>query len=154
MKEYKLSLFADYFQFYIQDEAATGDLSDSWNDEATARLLAIAQGVIGIGTVRNMDVPVILEVHDKKPQDDLDDWDYVVEASIEVMSGRLVIAGCTDYFPEAIRIEVLPSCYRVRVSYNGLNSISDDGLSGDDIYRIQLWSGLPTDVNILKQRLR
>jgi hypothetical protein len=31
MKSFDLSLFADYFQFYIQDEAATGDLSDAWN---------------------------------------------------------------------------------------------------------------------------
>lgn len=32
----KFKLFADYFQFYIQDEDADGNLSDSWNDEAVA----------------------------------------------------------------------------------------------------------------------
>ena len=27
---YHFDLFADYHQFYLQDEAAEGDLSDSW----------------------------------------------------------------------------------------------------------------------------
>ena len=42
MKSLELSLFADYFPFYIQDETATGDLSQAWNEQATERLLAIA----------------------------------------------------------------------------------------------------------------
>jgi hypothetical protein len=99
MKSIQLSLFADYFQFYIQDEVVTGDLSQSWNDDATARLLAIAPGTIGIGTVRNMDVPVVVEIHDHKPPEDSGEWDHVVEASVELTSGRVVIGGCTDYFP-------------------------------------------------------
>src|SRR5262245_38672877 len=65
IKSAELSLFADYFQFYIQDEAVVGDLSQSWGEEATSRLLAIAPGTIGIGTVRNMDVPVVIEIHDQ-----------------------------------------------------------------------------------------
>ena len=58
MKSFELSLFADYFQFYIQDEAVTGDLSKAWNEETTSRLLAMAPGTIGIGT----DVPVTVEI--------------------------------------------------------------------------------------------
>jgi len=69
MKSFKLSLFADYFQFYIQDETVTGDLSDAWNEEAVGRLLAIAPGTIGVGTVRNMDVPVVVEIHDHEPDE-------------------------------------------------------------------------------------
>jgi hypothetical protein len=61
MRSFALKLLADYHQFYIQDEAADGDLSDSWDDAATARLLAIAPGTIGIGTVRNAEVPVTIE---------------------------------------------------------------------------------------------
>ncbi len=30
MNSTRLNLFADYFQFYLQDESAEGDLSDSW----------------------------------------------------------------------------------------------------------------------------
>jgi hypothetical protein len=153
MKSFELTLFADYFQFYIQDEAANGDLSDAWNKETTERLLALAPGTVGIGTVRNMDVPVTVEILEHAPDDDSSEWDHVVEASLDVESGRIVIAGCTDYFPDAIRIEVSPGTYRVRASYGALDTLSEDGLSGDDRYRLQLWLATSTAVRILKQRL-
>src|SRR6516164_4581776 len=154
MKSFKLSLFADYFQFYIQDETVTGDLSDAWNEEAVDRLLAIAPGTIGIGTVLNMDVPVVVEIRDREPGDDSSEWDHVVEASLEVKSGRTVIAGCTDYFPDAMRIPVSRGTHRVRVSYGGLDTLSADGLEGDDHYRVQLWPAAPMiGVRILKPRV-
>ena len=152
MRSFELSLFADYFQFYIQDEGATGDLSDSWNEEAVARLLAVAPGTIGIGTVRNMNVPVVLEIHDQQPADDLAKWDHVVEAELNIPSGRIVVAGCTDYFPDAKRVEVSPGRYRAQISYGGLDTLSENGLSGEDRYRVQLWLGLPLPVRVLKQR--
>jgi hypothetical protein len=152
MKSLELSLFADYFQFYIQDEAATGDLSESWNEEATARLLAEAPGVIGIGTARNMDVPVAVEIHDQEPDDDSSAWDHVVEAQLNLASGRIVVAGCTDYFPDAKRVEVPVGSYRARVSYGALKTLSEDGLSGEDHYRVQLWLAPPMPVRVLKQR--
>jgi hypothetical protein len=151
-KSLELTLFADYFQFYIQDEAVTGDLSQSWNQEATDRLLAIAPGTIGIGTVRDMDVPVTIEIHDGEPGDDSSRWDHVTEASLVVVSERVVVAGCTDYFPDAARIEVTPGSYRARVSYGALNKLSADGLSGEDHYRVQLWLAPTTEVRVRKQR--
>jgi hypothetical protein len=154
MKSFELSLFADYFQFYIQDEAATGDLSQAWNDEATDRLLAVAPGTLGIGTARNMDVPVTVEIREDEPEDDSADWDHVVEASLDVESGQIVVAGCTDYFPDATRIEVAPGSYRVRTSYGALDTLSEDALSGDDRYRLQLWPATAITVRILKQRLK
>ena len=154
MKSFELVLFADYFQFYIQDEAATGDLSQAWNEEATDRLLALAPGTVGIGTVRNMDVPVTVDILEHAPEDDFSEWDHVVEAGLDVASGRIVIAGCTDYFPDAKRVEVPPGTYRVRASYGALDTLSEDGLSGDDRYRLQLWRATSTAVRILKQRLK
>ncbi|MBR1230960.1 hypothetical protein [Bradyrhizobium sp. AUGA SZCCT0182] len=154
MKSFELVLFADYFQFYIQDEAAKGDLSQAWNEEATDRLLALAPGTVGIGTVRNMDVPVTVDFLEHAPEDEFSEWDHVVEAGLDVTSGRIVIAGCTDYFPDAKRVEVPPGVYRVRVSYGALDTLSEDGLSGDDRYRLQLWPAASTAVHILKQRLK
>jgi len=154
MKSFELVLFADYFQFYIQDEAAKGDLSQAWNEEATDRLLALAPGTVGIGTVRNMDVPITVDILEHAPADDFSEWDHVVEAGLDVTSGRIVIAGCTDYFPDAKRVEVPPGAYRVRVSYGALDTVSEDGLSGDDRYRLQLWLAALSAVRILKQRLK
>jgi hypothetical protein len=152
VRSLKFSLFADYFQFYIQDEAVDGDLSASWSEEATERLLAIAPGVIGIGTARNMDVPVLLEIHDDEPAEDFFHWDHVVECGLNVTSGRLVIAGCTDYFPEAARVDLISGEYRARVSFGALDKLSEDRLDGEDNYRVQLWPGSAIAPRIIKQR--
>lgn len=149
----KLTIFADYFQFYIQDEQASGDLSNSWSPEAVERLLALAPGTVGVGTVRNMNVPVLLEFHETAPQLDAESWDQVNECSIALPSGRLVVAGCTDYFPDARRFDLPPGTYRVRISYGSLNDLSEDGLEGNDCYRLQLWPASPDELRIIKQRV-
>lgn len=145
-------LFADYFQFYLQDEKADGDLSDSWTQEAVDRLLAVAPGTIGVGTVRNMDVPVTVELCDAEPESDLEAWDQVTECAIDVPTGRIVIAGCTDYFPDAARIALPPGIYRARVSCGGLDTITPDGLDGEDCYRVQLWPAPPIEPTVIKMR--
>ncbi len=70
--KYKLNLFADYFQFYLQDEQSDGDLSQSWTEQALSNMLAVAPSVVGVSTVRNMDVPVELKVIDSQPNDNLE----------------------------------------------------------------------------------
>ncbi len=140
--EIKLELFADYFQFYIQDEEVDGDLSDSWTDEAVEILLATTAGTIGVGTVRNMDVPVTLKTYETQPEFLLDPENtigQINECDIEISSGKLVLAGCTDYFPEAERIVLEKGNYRARIYYGNLDKISEDGLDGDDFYEIHLW---------------
>jgi hypothetical protein len=150
-EKYRFDLLADYHQFYVQDELAEGNLGDSWTPEATERLLALAPGTIGVGTVRNMQVPVEIEVRNGAPDEQLDGWDQVNECSIQVDSGRIVVAGCTDFFPNAARIVVRPGSYRVRVYYGKLNSLSPDGLEGEDHYRMVLWQRRFGPPFVLKQ---
>lgn len=152
MRQHKLTLFADYFQFYLRDEAADGDLRDAWDEGAIARFLATTGGTIGIGTVRNRDVPVEVQIHDGPPDLDLSPWDHVNECTVDVSSGRLVVAGCTDYEPDAARIEVSPGVYRARILYGSLDSLSQDGLDGNDHYVVQLWPGGEGEILVLKQR--
>ena len=138
-QKYSFELFADYFQFYVQDETVSGDLSESWTPEAVDRLLAVAPGVIGVGTVRNMDVPVEIEILRGAPSETFESWDRVNECSLNLASGRAVVAGCTDFFPDAARIKLTPDTYRARIYYGNLESISADALEGNDHYRIALW---------------
>lgn len=145
-------MFADFHQFYLQDEWVDGDLSDAWDEHAEQRLLDVALGVVGIGTVRNMDVPVCVEILTAAPALDLDAFDHVVECAPEVGSGRIVVAGCTDYFPDAKRIEVPAGTYRLRASFAGLDTLSSDGLDGEDRYRIQRWQAPAIAPMVLKQR--
>lgn len=151
MQHYECTLLADYFQFYLQDEVADGDLSDSWTPEAVARMLAVAPGAVGVGTARNMRVPVSIEIHEREPLLDAGSWDHVAECSLVTRAGRVVIAGCSDYFPDAARVDVAPGTYCVRVSYGALKSVSEDGLDGLDHYTLQLWKAPPIEPRVLKQ---
>jgi len=138
--KYSLSIFADYFQFYLQDEEVTTEADNVWNDNTIKEQLAVAPGLTVIGTARNMDVPVEIEVRDDAvTEENLASWDKVKECSLEVPSGRIVVLGCGEYYPDATRIEVKPGCYRSRIYYGGLNTITDDGLEGEDHYKIVLW---------------
>jgi hypothetical protein len=154
--EIKLELLADYFQFYIQDEKVDGDLSDSWTTEAVELLLATTDGTIGVGTVRNMDVRVIIKTFEIEPPFSTDNENtigQINECDIEVSSGRIVIAGCTDYFPYAKRIELKNGIYRARIYYGNLDKLSEDGLDGDDFYEIHLWqTDKKQDLKIIKDR--
>jgi hypothetical protein len=149
-QKYSFELFADYFQFYLQDDAVIGDLSESWTPEAVDRLLAVAPGVIGVGTVRNMNVSVDVEVFQKAPDESLDAWDRVNECSVILASGRAVVAGCTDNFPDAARIAIPPGVYRARICYGNLASLNADGLEGGDHYRIALWPSVEGPVVQIK----
>jgi len=151
MQRFEYKIFADYYQFYLQDETAVGDLSESWTQEAVDRLLAVAPGTVGIGTVRNLNVPVVVEAS-SEPNDDTAEWDQVNECSFEVRSSCIVVAGCTDYFPDAARIEVKAGSYRARIYYGNLNSLSADGLEGNGHYRIVLWPSVVAPLRTLKQR--
>jgi hypothetical protein len=139
VSKYELELFVDYFQFYIQDDNPdVGDLSDAWTEEAVENLLAVSNGVVGIGTARNMDVLVEVFVQDTRPNLNESDFDKINTAVIECLTGKLVVAGCTDYFPDAKRIAVTPGTYNVTIGYKNLKDLSDDGLDGNDSYHIWL----------------
>jgi hypothetical protein len=149
IKSLALNLFADYFQFCLQDEDVDTDWSDAWTEEAVSRMLAVAPRAVAVGTARNMDVPVVVELHDAEPDRDFQAWERVAECALEVVSHSIVIMG-NEYFPEAPRMNVSAGLYRVRVAYAGLSSISEDGLTGDDRYRVQLWIGSACAPHVLK----
>ena len=147
MKRHEFRLFADYRQFYLQDEEADGDLSESWTEEATGRLLALAPGTIGVGTMEAVEVEVAVEVRETEPPVRLAEWDHVVECGIDVPTGQVVVAGCTDYFPEAARVTVEPGRYRARVCGSGFDAVE----AGGDSYLVQLWPGGGAEVRVLKR---
>jgi hypothetical protein len=154
MEQFDYKLFADYFQFYLQDESRPDDDPGRlWTPEAVERLLAVGPGILMVGTVRNMTVPVTIGIYEAEPDEDANGWDQVNECSLEVPSGRIVVAGCTDYFPDAARITVPPGSFRVRLSYGNLHALSENVLEGQDVYRVALWpEASPVPVRVIKQR--
>lgn len=140
IQEVNLELFTDYFQFYIQDEQAEGDPGEGWTDETVAMLLTTAAGIIWVGTIRNVNAPVSVKLLESEPFiAERDDIGQVNECDLEITSGKAVIAGCTDYFPDAQRLDLANGIYRARIYYGNLDKISEDGLDGEDYYEVHLW---------------
>lgn len=148
---HRLTLFADYFQLHVADDGPGGDLSEAWTAEASARGLAVADAAVGVSTARNVDVPVVVVVSVDVP-DLLPNADSIVEGGLRCKSGRLVVMGCTDYFPDAMRLSVPPGWYRVRASATGLSTVREHWLDAEDEYRIDVWPAPPTGVHVVKQR--
>ena len=105
---FTLDIFADYYQVYLRDEQMEEDIPDDWGEQLTTEMIAVAAGIVGVSTARNTRVPVRVDLYDVRPDDDFTVWDHVAEASLEVPSGQLVIAGGSDYFPHAKRLSVTP----------------------------------------------
>jgi hypothetical protein len=153
LEGHHLEVFADYFQFILQDEYAT------WDEELIATsipkllsdLFAVTPGMIHVGTVRNMTVPVTIEIHDFEPYVDPSCWQQINECSLDIPSGQMVVMG-NDYFPMAPRIPVTPGMYRAKILYTGLDTLNENGLDGDDSYTIQFWLGTSVEPRILKSR--
>ena len=152
LKQYQYELFADYFQFYVEDENPKGTTEHIWDDQRSVEIgLGVGKGIIGVGTGRNFTVPVSFEIHDSEPQDAFSIWDKVHECSIDILSGTVVIFGCTDYRPDAARVQVSPQCYRARIYYGGLDTVTEFD-KGDDIYKVVIWIAPFSDMKILKKR--
>ncbi|HAG83329.1 MAG TPA: hypothetical protein DCL61_19840 [Cyanobacteria bacterium UBA12227] len=155
MQKFNFEVFADYFQFYLIDENATGtDFSELWVKQlpqAEQQMVAVTDGVIGVITRRNTDVPVVVEVNEAEPLENYQEWDQVTDCSINILSGQLIIGGATEDLTSAARIKVKPGTYRVRIFYGSLDSVSANGLDGEDHYKIVLWSAPLSRVVIVKQ---
>jgi hypothetical protein len=135
-----LELFTDYFQFYIQDEQAEVNSGEGWTDETVAMLLLTTNSTIWVGTVRNMDAPVSIKLFASEPAlAERDDIGQINECDLAITSGRAVIAGCTDYFPDAQRLDLPNGIYRARIYYCNIDTMSEDRLDGEDYYEVQLW---------------
>ncbi len=138
--EYNFKLFADYFQLILEDDTdIINDFSDIWNENHLDLLLAVYEGQILIGTFLNMTVLLKVQIIESRPEVDSDTWDKINECSIRIRSGRLLVMGGTDNPTEAAVINVQPGVYRARIYYGGKDTISENGLEGEDIYEVKLW---------------
>jgi hypothetical protein len=147
-----IDVFADYHQFYVCDVGFKTNTGIIWDEITSDRMLAVGPDLIAVGTARNMTVPVELEVLPSEPVDDFNAWDQVIACSVMFPTGTLILFGCAQEPSEAERLRIAPGSYAARVSYARLADLSDDGLEGDDHYRVQLWPGPPAPVNVLKRR--
>ncbi|MFH8387167.1 hypothetical protein ACH4E7_40715 [Kitasatospora sp. NPDC018058] len=148
-----LTLFADYHQIHVKDEAFDGDLGAAWTHEAWVDGIAVAGDALAIGTEDNLDVCVDVEILDAEPTDDGLAFDHVVEAGLSISSGRVVVMGCTDYLPDAARFEVPAGPIRVRASRSYLDTPDcTDGADATELVRLQVWPGPLAGPRVVKRR--
>jgi hypothetical protein len=138
ISKHELKIFADYHQFYLEDENSPHETGNIWNQRTVERMVATEEGLIAVGTARNVEVPVTVEIYDIEPVLETAKFSRVNECSLKVWSNKMTIVGCTDYLPDAARIEIEPSIYRVRILYGNLESVENE-IDGDDFYVLQLW---------------
>lgn len=144
------NLFADYFQFVVQDEESDDDFATIWTKDALAAQTAFGKSAICPGTMRNVEVPVEIILSDEDPLISLDDVDHAVEGSIALPSGRVVVMGCTQYFPDAPRFKIEPGTYRALAVMVGIQSIQNEWDPADDKYTVYLWPGSARHPKLLK----
>jgi len=143
-RRFEYEIFAECQQFFLQDERA--EEYPDWTGEEVYRLLAVQPRIMSVGTTSDTFVTVVVEINDSEPDEDMSVWDQVNESTLEITSGRLVIACVGDGPLDARRIEVLSGSYRARIYYGNLSLLTDDH------YRVVLWRAPPGPLLVLKQR--
>ncbi|WP_157598037.1 MULTISPECIES: hypothetical protein [unclassified Rhizobacter] len=142
-------VFADYNQFYVQDGGIFPDAPTDWTDVDVERRAKAAANVLVICPLRNATVPVTLEVFDSAPTIDLAGYDHVIRCSLDLPTGNLQVHECTG--GEVYSRAVPPGTYTVLALFSGLNSLSENGLDGEDSYRLVIWaSRTPVSLEVLK----
>lgn len=144
------TLYASHHQFYVEDGKHPGDTGDPsfWTPEASRDGLAETDGTLGIGTASYAHVRVCTEIHDAEPPLDLEFWDHVVEASLNLKSGTLRVIGCLD--ETGVEFALPPGDYRVRCGSANLAGAADSG-EGADWYQVQVWPAPPAPRRVLKR---
>ncbi len=154
---HQISVFADNFQFQLQDQVEDCDYPEHWNDALLMQLYVCGHKIVGIGTVRDQDIDLCLEVYDQKmPDEDLEkepelaDYDHAAQCNIEIPSGKLLITGCTSDYEDAIKLALPAKHYGVRMFWANLDSTDELGFEGDDRYLIQLWPDTFFEEGVIK----
>lgn len=143
VEAHDLEILADYHQIHLSDTGYDGDPGDLWTEEAVADMIAVGQGIVMFGTVRDMEVKVRVEIHQTRPAIVEDDWDQIVESHVATPSGSIRVMSCSYYEPDAFTVDVPSPGMSVRILSADLASLDEDGVEGDDHYVIQMWPGEP-----------
>jgi len=144
-----VEVFADYHQFYIQDGQVNPPAPEDWTDADVVNRVKVASNVVVICPVRNMSVPVEVELHSSEPKFDAGEVDHIVECSLELPSGNLQVHECTG--GPVLDWRINPGQYHVVALFSRLGSLSDDGLEGEDRYRVLLWPGAERSLCVVQE---
>ncbi len=95
--------------------------------------------ILGFCTERNSTVPLRVVSHESAPElsGQVIRADHAVRAGLSTATRRLIVAGCTEYWPNAFSLEVRPGLYGAAFFSFELASVR--GLEGNDRYELHIW---------------
>lgn len=129
------------------DVKSNDDTSEIWSKEALENKLGILKNTLAVGTFRNVDVNVEIELCECEPTVNFEQWDQATIGYFEIFSGECAVLGCTDYLPDAKIITLKPGNYAALSLAKGLNTIVTEWEVADDLYKVMLW---PSDQKVFK----
>ena len=136
-----LTALADGFQFHLRDADAAYSFPPEWPEAAMADRVFAVPSAIGILVAKNWFVPVAIEVVASSPEIDEEGWDHIVEATLALPSGRLVLAGGPGPGRDQPPVELpAPGSWRLLILMGNLDRTAVEAL-GDDYYKVMLWPG-------------
>jgi hypothetical protein len=131
MQRRELTVFVDYHQFYLWDGGVSPQAPEDFDAADIADRVKVAPNVVVVQPLRNDEVPVVFELHERDPGGDPAAFDHVVECSLALPTGQLqlqeVMGGAV------LELCVAPGSYRVRVGFGGL------ARAGGDHYAVVMW---------------
>jgi len=140
-----------YFQFFVRSPGvgARGVPSDDLDSNG----FSASRGEVIIRTLSEYsEVPITVEYDaDGLTSRELENWDHIVECSIDADQGKLVFEGCASAKPFG-ELVVPPGRYRIRIHFGGQLSGKRDG-STEDFYLLQIWPSEDSSVKVLKGEL-
>jgi hypothetical protein len=154
-----LQVEADYGQIYIYDPETQvveeiGELDDPWqraSDDAydSRRFVGYDRSLVSVVTPSqfNWKAPLRLEVNDKAPALDAEDWDHIVEVPLPTPSGTLCLQASGG--GEPVETTIPPGTYRARFSGRGYSAEVGE-IEGHETYRLQLWLAEESEPALLK----
>lgn len=149
--KFSLDFTTSYGQFYLndKDQGDTGS-PDFWTNEAFNDKLAVERGVLGI-SLENSEGIVQGELEiltSKSLVSDFNDFDHVVEATLEIKTGFLQINDC-PFSNLVLEEKIENGNYRVCIYYCNLESGYSE--NPKDFYKIEMWRDTFVDRYVLKR---
>ena len=135
-----LTALADEFQFHLRDEGAAYVFPPEWPEAVQADRVYPAPGSLGVLAAKNWFVPVAIEVVEQEPELDPEAWDHIVEATLALPSGRLVLAGGPGPGRDQPPVDLPAGTWRTLILMGNLDRTAVEAV-GDDYYKVVLWPG-------------
>jgi hypothetical protein len=150
MTEEQITLYASHCQFYIMDNGEEHETAEGfWTDRALADRLALAEGIIGIGTGTYGEVRVRAQLLAEAPRLQREGWDHITEASLNVREGPIFVLGCLS--SSGLFFQVRPGWLRVRCYAAGLGLDEDAKTGAREDYLVQMWPAPETGPKVWKR---